>query len=407
MQWTTSKTETPFFAAIPRPPTHPPTPLKPSDPQTTTLEALAKLRGRYPGPVQFPGKDVYRKWAGNVLGFPLHERGGGEKDRKNSYPFVSGDAFREMSEYVCDETSCEHDPPRHSRVCFVKTEKLDYFIANVLPVFEKRHTKATPNRIVLITHNSDYTSPYSAENVRGKHGLSRDYPIQRARILENPVIARWFAQNPSLLHDKLTPIPIGLENRYNAYGKHVATYLSLHDETRKAERTKLLIANFNPKTNPSVRGAALARVDALMAEGHDRVLTSNVQTKKKGAKKVAKDVVLTEYGTKVAEHKYCLAPPGHGLDTHRLWESFVFGCIPVVLDSPMKPLLEGLPVVTLKSWEELSIDSLTHHYKRLNTSHTTLLAKMYLPYWVELIADSLHGGDLADESWINLHDGSN
>ena len=33
-------------------------------------------------------------------------------------------------------------------------------------------------------------------------------------MLDNPKLVRWFAQNPKMTHEKLEPIPLGLENQH-------------------------------------------------------------------------------------------------------------------------------------------------------------------------------------------------
>ncbi len=54
-----------------------------------------------------------------------------------------------------------------------------------------------------MTHNGDESVPAAA----GAAGL---------RLLEDARLLHWFAQNPSLLHPKLSGLPIGLTNRRNA-----------------------------------------------------------------------------------------------------------------------------------------------------------------------------------------------
>ena len=36
---------------------------------------------------------------------------------------------------------------------------------------------------------------------------------ESVRMLESPLLVKWFVQNPSMVHPKLIPIPVGLENQ--------------------------------------------------------------------------------------------------------------------------------------------------------------------------------------------------
>jgi hypothetical protein len=56
-----------------------------------------------------------------------------------------------------------------------------------------------------------------------------------------------------------------------------------------------------------------------------------------------------------------LVPRGNGLDTHRVYEAMYFNAIPVVLSGQLDHFYEGLPVLIVQSWAEL-----TEVFLRLN-----------------------------------------
>eukprot|EP01065_Artemidia_motanka_P012146 TRINITY_DN16645_c0_g1_i2.p1 TRINITY_DN16645_c0_g1~~TRINITY_DN16645_c0_g1_i2.p1 ORF type:complete len:205 (+),score=27.14 TRINITY_DN16645_c0_g1_i2:722-1336(+) len=194
----------------------------------------------------------------------------------------------------------------------------------------------------------------------------------------------WYGQNPAVAHPRFVPLPIGLENRYNPYGRHLSVYAKLHAMARAtphSDRQGLLFANFNTRTNPVVRGAA-AR--ALSKFGAADGFLIEVGDAGKKPKRKDKSAALLAYGTRAMTYKYCACPPGHGLDTHRLWESLaVFACIPVVQRMPtVMPMLAGLPHLAVDDWSEVTPDRLrTHYASAAGTEYQ--LAKMYLPYWRE------------------------
>ena len=54
------------------------------------------------------------------------------------------------------------------------------------------------------------------------------------------------------------------------------------------------------------------------------------------------------------KYEFVVSPHGGGLDCHRLWEALALGCIPLVKSSPIDPLYEGLPVLIVKDWSDVT-----------------------------------------------------
>ncbi len=63
-----------------------------------------------------------------------------------------------------------------------------------------------------------------------------------------------------------------------------------------------------------------------------------------------------DYLRHLVRHRFCACPRGNGIDTHRFWECAYLGIVPVVERSPHTDLWarEGLPMVALEDWSELS-----------------------------------------------------
>src|SRR5262249_26229367 len=53
-----------------------------------------------------------------------------------------------------------------------------------------------------------------------------------------------------------------------------------------------------------------------------------------------------------------LSPHGSGLDCHRTWEALALGHLVVVPSSSLDPLFEGLSVVTVPDWDQVSAEHL-------------------------------------------------
>jgi hypothetical protein len=109
--------------------------------------------------------------------------------RPSSNPFISGDGFRKIADFIFDEKK-SFNPKKVTKnsTIFVKADKLSTFFETIHPKIEFSY--------ILISHNSD-------ENIDNKY----------FKYIDKKII-HWFAQNNIEYHEKITPIPIGLENLY-------------------------------------------------------------------------------------------------------------------------------------------------------------------------------------------------
>jgi hypothetical protein len=76
-------------------------------------------------------------------------------------------------------------------------------------------------------------------------------------------------------------------------------------------------------------------------------------------------------GEKFASWRLVVSPFGNGFDCHRTWEALVLGCIPIVRTSGLDPLYEGLPVLIVDNWSDVSKELLerTFQYERLQLAY--------------------------------------
>lgn len=67
-----------------------------------------------------------------------------------------------------------------------------------------------------------------------------------------------------------------------------------------------------------------------------------------------------EFLSELRDHKFVACPIGHGMDTHRVWETLYMRRVPVVKDMYMLNLLAqmDLPRVWVENWEDISEENL-------------------------------------------------
>jgi len=88
-----------------------------------------------------------------------------------------------------------------------------------------------------------------------------------------------------------------------------------------------------------------------------------------------------------SEYAFVLSPFGGGLDCYRMWEALAFGHIVITLESPLDALYQGLPVVSVKEWGEITESKLKEWYERYFFNGTAqnnevVRAKLTTTHWV-------------------------
>lgn len=257
---------------------------------------------------------------------------------QSSSPYLSGDTFRAMCDLFYDEVSSDFDPKKvvPGDCIFVKTDMLDGFFATKHPYIESPY--------VIVSHNADHPAP----------GPGLIY-------LDDPKIVAWFAQNAEIVHPKLHPIPIGIANIMWYHGS-----VSILENCRKiieeVPRSKWLYMNFSISTSPQERQTAY---DFFI----DKPYCTTVGYR-----------IWDQYLLDLADVYFVPSPRGNGLDCLRTWEALYMGAYPIVKHSTLDAVFEGLPVVIIKDWSEVTQEFLEKKLLQIwNMDYT--LEQLYEPYW--------------------------
>jgi hypothetical protein len=235
------------------------------------------------------------------------------------------------------------------RSLFVYTHTLDGFLQHIWPRLQGRG-------YVLVTHNSDHEIG------------ERFLPWLDAA---GDKLECWYAQNVTISHPKLVPLPIGIANSMWLHG-NLGT---LHDRIaawEKMRKTQLVYLQFNPATHPARRQAW----DKLRT-GFPHLLTQPPAAKPFG-----------QYLDELAVHQFCVCPRGNGIDTHRLWECLYLGVIPIVERSLHTEYWQktcGLPLVLVDDWLEVTEARLVDEYPRLVEQLPRCRVHLSLDYYRRMI----------------------
>lgn len=177
-------------------------------------------------------------------------------------------------------------------------------------------------------------------------------------LLEGTAIRHWFAVQCETRHPKLTAMPIGID------GRKLPT-LERAVSRPIGDRDVRLYANFQARN---------AEREALL----EHCLTQPwIETQPWNR-------TNEEYFAWLGRSVFVLSPPGQGWDCYRTYEAIAMGAIPIVRRQvPLSNVVNGLPVVLVDDWREVTPERLAFEYQRLRG--TWNLERMTVPYWADRI----------------------
>ncbi len=255
-----------------------------------------------------------------------------------SATYFTGDAWRASTDHRLTESE-KFDPKKVGKGDTIFVE------CHLLRTFRKMARKIK-EPFILITPNVD--------------GFS-DMPLPGAheKLLKIKNLAAWFTQNLDRpQNERLIAIPIGLSNSFSTRGTL--------ETLEKKEKTILCYVNFNVATNVEKRKPCM-----------DYFL-------RKPWAQWAKTKPFQNYLEDLSQSVFTISPPGNGLDCHRTWEALYLKCYPIVLRTTLTPLYEGLPIIIVDHWDEVTEDFLKRKKEELDASRWNY-EKLYLPYWFEKV----------------------
>jgi hypothetical protein len=158
----------------------------------------------------------------------------------------------------------------------------------------------------------------------------------------------------------------------------------------QSNKRPLLLIAFYPKSRVPDRHKVLQTIGAIPPRGQPKPTNTWYNET---------DLSHLEWLDAVGEHRFVLAPFGHGLDTHRISEILMMGGIPVMrrstisscyddTDSSWNGVKRGsLPIVLLNSWNDLTKEKLELEWERLSKipPETWDWKRLFINHWTSRI----------------------
>ena len=236
---------------------------------------------------------------------------------------------------------------------------INKFTENNNLILSMENNKRSP--LIFIT-KVDYLEDFYNEIVRSldsKFVLITQYGDMDAglhhKILNHPLLIKWYGQNMCIVSDKTVAIPIGLETNY--WNRTNINIIKQHSNNAKE---KLLYLNFTLHAN-TTRSKIM---DILLEKGFNK----------------NKKLDWDSYMEDLSRHKFCIAPKGNGVDCHRTWECLYLGVIPIVEKTIQMSYFNDLPILFVDSYDDISIEYLNKTYTDFQNKSFNM-EKLSLSYW--------------------------
>lgn len=255
----------------------------------------------------------------------------------------------------CDKTEKNKEAPWNPDIMYADIQNGDivWVPGSALYLFQKDVLPRIVEPFILVINSGVESFPTYFNN-----------SFDVMNFINDPRIIHIFAQNCELgnSHPKVTPIPIGLDFHSWAYEwrKPRNEFISVEEQEKKLHE---IISHLKPTHERISR----AFVDF---QHHDTMrISSNHLSKIYGEDrtsifhKILPSGLIDFSPTRIdrallwktkGNYAFSISPHGNGLDCHRTWEDLILGCIVIVKTSPLDPLYEGLPVVIVKDWSEIT-----------------------------------------------------
>ena len=99
------------------------------------------------------------------------------------------------------------------------------------------------------------------------------------------------------------------------------------------------------------------------------------------------------YIKELQAHKFCLSPPGRGIDAHRTWEALMVGTIPICISSSLNDIYSRLPVLIVEDYSKVTASYLLQEYEKIR-GKTYDFSILYVDYWKDTILKSSISQDI-------------
>lgn len=195
------------------------------------------------------------------------------------------------------------------------------------------------------------------------------------KLLDNPLIVAWYAQNRDHDHPKLHSLPIGI-NIHNQWTNPLQWGGGFILPAFQELQLKTIAESAKPLSDREAKifcnwHFSLDRADRRALS---EVIDESVCYFQKGP------IPMSDTWELQSQYQFVLSPHGAGLDCHRTWEALLLGCIPIVKKAKLNDLFEDLPFIEVEDWGQINLAFLDDAKKQLSLKSFNQ-EKLLMRYW--------------------------
>jgi hypothetical protein len=310
---------------------------------------------------------------------------------QSSSPFLSVDFLYEMANiHICESNEnplIKIREQKNTPIVFLKTELLEEYVDLLLSIQRKY--------ILITASNDDTCVPYY------------EYPANNERIVEktneilkSSFLISWYTKNACIVHEKIKPVPLGPKWQWRStafFGEDKTETLSIlkklclsPDEMIK--NSELDLCTFEPhkclKKNLLYFNFTAWTTNEPKFKPHTNIRNQVIDDLKNKGFQYNDNTGFESYMNELTSYKFCVSPPGRGIDTHRTWEALMVGTIPIILSSPLNDLYKTLPCIVVDDFSIITKEFLNETYKEIIEKEYDY-SILYTEYWKKQIENDV------------------
>jgi len=271
-----------------------------------------------------------------------------------------------------------------SHITIYVQESTDYGVdSDILAEFVENALPNINQKFVLVTGGSDRTAPLEM--------LTEE---QARRLLANPFLVKWYAQNLLFVHEKVANWPLGLSFNLYREGRSYevpAVAQEQHLKSLIAQMKPFHVRVADPLKDPLVYVNMTMRNSRLESRWEcfnavylkdPSLITAAEETLRKleTAAETPRDTVWEN----ISLAPFSLSPYGYGIDCYRNYEILALGAIPIIRGRILHQLFAGMPVLYVDRWEDVTRTLLVETLKKFEKL-TFDYSKLKISYWRDLL----------------------
>ncbi len=160
-----------------------------------------------------------------------------------------------------------------------------------------------------------------------------DKPFDRYKFeCIRPYVKHIYAENCEISHPMITQLPIGFQDK---------KYVPINFDAKKDMLCYVNLGLYNDRELQFVMCRSI-RMHCL--DYFQRCPWATVEAQ----------VPHDQFMHTMSRAHFVVCPMGYGLDTHRFYEAYAMGCVPIVVTSGLDPLYEKFGALIVDTWEEVT-----------------------------------------------------